>query len=251
MSERICRLRSQRGAADRLENRPVGCRVWVTASVWQRKSSEGGRLREISHHPRLWVSRKHNNARQRRRSFFFFPPSQIEMQEKASVLCENMAALQRLSLPAPICGWLVLDHWADCCPSWAARCLTPVLKRELRPARLLRPYLWSWVWCERRSQMCVPSACPGSQTERAAWWPCWGASSPYPAHTCQVAPHSTLLLLRPHVHNLTIIKTSHFLLFVCLFVRFLRQCGNLLLRSKSDHNRLSVHVWAVSFSIKV
>lgn len=46
-------------------------------------------------------------------------------------------------------------------------------------------YLWSWVGCERHSQMCVPSVCPENQTERVAWAPCWRASSPYRAQACK------------------------------------------------------------------
>lgn len=47
-------------------------------------------------------------------------------------------------------------------------------------------YLWNLVWCEHHSQMCVPSVCPKSQRERAAWLPCWGTSAPYIAQTYRV-----------------------------------------------------------------
>lgn len=160
-------------------NRPVGYRVWVTASFWQRKSSEGEGCVKYLMTRGCGSAGNSNNTRQRWRRFFFLS-NQSERKNRAS--CVKILQPAASLTPAPICGWLVLNHWADCYARWAARSLTPVLRWEVRPprppARVLRPYLWSWVWCERRSQMCVPSACPGSQTEREAWWPCWGASSP-------------------------------------------------------------------------
>lgn len=69
---------------------------------------------------------------------------------------------------------------------WTVDFLTPVLTEEVLPLHTTAcSYLWSLVWYERRSQMCVPSVCPESQMERAAWQLCWGVSSPYRAQTCQ------------------------------------------------------------------
>lgn len=56
---------------------------------------------------------------------------------------------------------------------------------QAAPSPLCVSYLWSWVGCEHRSQMCVPSVYPENQMERAVWTTCWRASSPYRAQACK------------------------------------------------------------------
>lgn len=76
-------------------------------------------------------------------------------------------------------------------------------------------YLWSLVWCERHSQMCVPSVCPESQMERGAWLPCWGASSPYRAQICQMTGQQTL-----HTLICCSCSTSKFLLEIIFYLKW-------------------------------